>query len=59
MFCSSYCTRVFAKDDNLAVQVAGGGETLKDGEGEVVEQRVLVHRVLHLGHLGEAMSILA
>ena len=58
MFWSSYCTRVFAKVDNLAVQVAGSGETLKDGEGEVVEQRVLVHRVLHLGHLGEAMSIL-
>ena len=37
---------------DLAIQVAGSGEALKDREGEMVEKRMLVHRVFHFGNLG-------
>ena len=41
---------------DLAIQVAGGWEALKDGEGEMVEKRVLVDCVFHFRHLGTAQS---
>ena len=37
---------------DLAIQVAGSGEALKDREGEMVEKRVLVDGVFHFGNLG-------
>ena len=36
---------------NLRVEVGGRGEALEDGEGQVVEQGVLVDCVLDLRHL--------
>ena len=37
---------------DLAIQVAGSGEALKDREGEMVEKRVLVDGVFHFRNLG-------
>ena len=48
--CAVTYPRASCNGSDLGVQVGGVGELLNDEVTQVVQQRVLVNRVLHLGH---------